>query len=405
MDPKKIAEEIVKDLFNTYELVEEKDEEKDEEEEGEDEAGEEEEEGEEEEGEDEGEEETEDKAPVAKAVGNAMKGSATTSAAASISLKGQLPTAAKSSEVTHDALGGGVKDAHGGGEQITQPTGGNPGALAASLNMKSSFSSPQMPKMTAEQVNTDIAAIFGSQELTEEFAKNAASIYEAAVAAKVETITEALVEQFEEKLVEEVEVVKTALVEQLDNYLAYVVQEWTKENKVAIENGLRTEIAEDFIVGLKNLFAESYVEVPEDKVNLFDELSEAVSTLEGRINEEIEKNVELTKEISLLTAQRVFAEETRGLTVLQTEKVREIAENLEFSGEDDFRNKVQNLVEGVVSGGKKTPQTKSNKQNKVNEQVTLLEEVSNEPSEEDQQEKLSPMMELYSKTINRTLNS
>jgi hypothetical protein len=404
MDPKKIAEEIVKDLFNTHELVEEKDEEKDEEEGEEEEAGEEEgeeEAGEEEGEEDEGEEETEDKAPVAKAVGNAMKGSATTSAASSISLKGQLPTAAKSSEVAHDALGGGVKDAHGGGEQMIQPTGGNPGALAASLNMKPSFSSPQMPKMTAEQVDIDIAAIFGSQELTEEFAKNAASIYEAAVTAKVEGITEALVEQFEEKLVEEVEVVKTALVEQLDNYLAYVVQEWAKENKVAIENGLRTEIAEDFIVGLKNLFAESYVEVPEDKVNLFDELSEAVSTLEGRINEEIEKNVELTKEISLLTAQRVFAEETRGLTVLQTEKVKEIAENLEFSGEEDFRNKVQNLVEGVVSTGKKETKPTT----KVNEQVTLLENVSNEPSEEEQQQELSPLMELYAKTINRTINS
>jgi hypothetical protein len=403
MDPKKIAEEIVKDLFNTYELVEEKDEEKDEEEEGEEEAGEEEE-GEEEEEtgeEEEGEEEAEDKAPVAKAVGNAVKGS-TTAAAASISLKGQLPQAAKSSGAVHDALGGGVKDAHGGGEQIIQPTGGNPGALAATLNMKPSFSSPQMSKMTAEEVSTDISAIFGSQELTEEFAKNAASIYEAAVAAKVESITEALVEQFEEKLVEEVETVKTALVEQLDNYLAYVVQEWAKENKVAIENGLRTEIAEDFMTGLKNLFAESYVEVPNDKVNLFDELSEAVQTLEGRINEEIEKNVELSKEISLLTAQRVFAEETRGLTVLQAEKAREIAENLEYVDEDDFRSKVKNLVEGVVTKAKPAAVKKTDK---VNEQVTLLEQVSNEPSEEDQQEQLSPVMELYAKTINRTLNS
>jgi hypothetical protein len=402
MDPKKIAEEIVKDLFNTYDLVEEKEEEKDEEEGEEEEAGEEEE-GEEEEeaGEEEGEEDSEeDKAPVAKAVGNAMKGSATTSAAASISLKGQLPQPAKSSGVVHDALGGGVKDAHGGEEQMIQPTATNAGANAATLNMKPSFIT-QAPKMTAEEVNTDISAIFGSQEISEQFAKNAASIYEAAVAAKVESITEALVEQFEEKLVEEVETVKSALVEQLDNYLAYVVQEWAKENAVAIENGLRTEIAEDFIKGLKNLFAESYVEVPEDKVDLFEELSEAVETLEGRINEEIEKNVELTKEISLLTAQRVFAEETRGLSVLQAEKAREIAENLEYSGEEDFRNKVKNLVEGVSASNKKT--LKPNVA-KVNEQVTLLEKVSDEPSEE-QEETLSPLMELYSKTINRTLNS
>ena len=401
MDPKKIAEEIVKDLFEVEEIVEEKEEgeEEEAEEEGDEDAGEEEEEeaGEEENDEEEADE-AEDKAPVAKAVGNAMKGSATTQAAASISLKGQLPPAAKSSDVAHDALGGGTKDAHGGGQQMTQPTGGNPGALAASLNMKPSYI--QGAKMTAEEVNTDITAIFGSQELTEEFAKNAASIYEAAVTAKVEAITTALVEQFEEKLVEEVETVKTALVEQLDNYLAYVVQEWAKENKVAIENGLRTEIAEDFMNGLKNLFAESYVEVPNDKVNLFDELSEAVQTLEGRINEEIEKNVGLTKELSLLTAQKVFAEETRNLTVLQTEKVREIAENLEYEGEEDFRAKVQNLVEGVTSKVAK-PAAKSTKN--VNEQIALMEKVSEDADE--QEETLTPLMELYSKTINRTLNS
>lgn len=400
MDPKKIAEEIVKDLFEVEEIVEEKEEgeEEEAEEEGDEDAGEEEEEAGEEENDEEEADEAEDKAPVAKAVGNAMKGSATTQAAASISLKGQLPPAAKSSDVAHDALGGGTKDAHGGGQQMTQPTGGNPGALAASLNMKPSYI--QGAKMTAEEVNTDITAIFGSQELTEEFAKNAASIYEAAVTAKVEAITTALVEQFEEKLVEEVETVKTALVEQLDNYLAYVVQEWAKENKVAIENGLRTEIAEDFMNGLKNLFAESYIEVPNDKVNLFDELSEAVQTLEGRINEEIEKNVGLTKELSLLTAQKVFAEETRNLTVLQTEKVREIAENLEYEGEEDFRAKVQNLVEGVTSKVAK-PAAKSTKN--VNEQIALMEKVSEDADE--QEETLTPLMELYSKTINRTLNS
>ena len=398
MDPKKIAEEIVKDLFDTYELVEEK-EEKDEEEEGEEEEADEEEADDEEGEEEEGEEEAEDKAPVAKAVGNAMKGSATTAAASSISLKGQLPQATNSGAKAHDALGGGVKDAHGGGEQIIQPTGGNPGALAATLNMKPSFASPSAPKMTAEELSRDMAAIFGSQELSEDFANNAASIYEAAVASKVESITEALVEQFEEKLVEEVETVKSALVEQLDDYLAYVVQEWAKENSVAIENGLRTEIAEDFINGLKNLFAESYIEVPQDKVDLFDELSETVETLESRINEEIEKNVGLNKEISLLTAQRVFAEETRGLTVLQAEKAREIAENLEYSGEGDFRIKVKTLVEGVVAGGKKV--APKNVQ-KVNEQITLLEQAADEQPAE---ETLSPLMELYSNTINRTLKS
>jgi hypothetical protein len=398
MDPKKIAEEIVKDLFDTYELVEEK-EEKDEEEEGEEEEepGEEEE-GEEEPGEEEGEEE-EDAAPVKKAVGDAMKGSATTAAASTVSLKGQLPVATKSGSAAHDALGGGVKDAHGGAEQIIQQTATNAAGLAATLQMKPSFSSPQVSQMTNEQLAADITAIFGSQELSEEFVQNAASIYEAAVTAKVESITEALVEQFEEKLVEEVETVKGALVEQLDDYLGYVVQEWAKENAVAIENGLRTEIAEDFINGLKNLFAESYVEVPQDKVDLFDELSEAVTSLEGRVNEEIEKNVNLHKEIGLLTAQRVFAEETRGLTVLQAEKAREIAENLEYSDENDFRNKVKTLVEGVVAGGKKV--APKNVQ-KVNEQITLLEQAT---EDEPEQETLSPLMELYSNTINRTLKS
>jgi len=396
MDPKKIAEEIVKDLFNTYDLVEEKDEQGEEEEEGEEEAEDTAEENDEEmeEGEEEEDEEDEEKKPVAKAVGNAMKGAGVTAAAASISLKGQLPAAAKSSEPAHDALGGGVRDAHGKGDQVIAPVANSAAANAATLNMKPSFSASQM---TNEQLSADITAIFGSENISEEFVKNAASIYEAAVASKVESITEALVEQFEEKLVEEVETVKTALVEQLDNYLAYVIQEWAKENAVAIENGLRTEIAEDFMVGLKNLFAESYVEVPQDKVNLFDELSEAVQSLEGRINEEIEKNVELHKELSILTAQKVFAEETRGLTVLQAEKARNIAENLEYSDESDFRTKVKTLVENIVTNKANKEQPKV--ETKVNENVTLLEQVE-EPSEDVE---LTPQMELYYNTINRTL--
>lgn len=401
MDPKKIAEEIVKDLFNKYELVEEKDEDQEEEEGEEEEADE----GEEEEGEDEGEEDDgEDAAPVKKAVGDAMKGSATTSAAASISLKGQLPQAAQGGGAAHDALGGGVKDAFGRGEQIIQPTATNAAANAATLQMKPSYIAPQAPQMTTEELTNDLAAIFGSQDLSEEFVKNAAEIYEAAIISKVETITEALVEQFEEKLVEEVETVKSALVEQLDDYLSYVIQEWVKENTVAIENGLRTEIAEEFIGGLKNLFNESYVEVPQEKTNLFDELSEAVVTLESRINEEIEKNVNLYREIGLLTAQRVFAEETRGLSVLQAEKAREIAENLEYSDEDSFRSKVQTLIEGIVSTGKKsTSVPASSKQDRMNEQVTLLESTLEDVNEDDVQ--LTPQMELYYKTINRTLNS
>jgi hypothetical protein len=241
----------------------------------------------------------------------------------------------------------------------------------------------------------------GDEDLSEEFVSKAASLYEAAVVTKVSQIAESLrselAEQFEEKIVS----VKETLEEQLDTYLNYVVEEWVKENEIAIDNGLRTEIAENFMGKLKNLFTESYIEVPEDKANAFDELAEAVDHLENRLNEEIEANAKLIGTIKSLKAQQIFSEQTNGLTNMQTEQLRPLAENVQFESADDYRNKIAILVEGVA----KTSNKKQLNENKNQTAKPLFERVVLDETESEDEMEVPPSMKLYYETINRSVQN
>ena len=337
MDPKQLAEEIIENLFaqqhDEDDLYEEKDEDESEEDEdeSEDESYEDEDESEEEESdesEDESEDDSEESYDDDQDTQEAPKGNL----GASLSMKpsfasGQLPIGGVPSagnDLESDAHGGTAHDAMGKGFELgtKQTVGYAPGQAAATLNMKPSFASATTPSIQREQLEKDVRIMFGgSEDLSEEFVSKAASLYEAAVVTKVQQIAGSLrselAEQFEEKILS----VKSTLEEQLDTYLNYVVEEWVKENEIAIENGLRTEIAENFMNKLKNLFTESYIEVPEDKANAFDELSEAVSHLENRLNEEIETNAKLIGTIKSLKAQQIFSEATNGMTNMQAEQL------------------------------------------------------------------------------------
>ena len=192
----------------------------------------------------------------------------------------------------------------------------------------------------------DVKALVSSDaDLSEEFKEKAATIFETAVKTRIQEQTKILEAQYEEKLSAEKETVKEAMVEKVDSYLNYVVEEWMKENELAVERGIRTEIAEDFITGLKGLFKEHYIEVPEEKYNVLDDLTNQVKDLEGKLNEQIEKNVNLSKVVSESEKTTLINDVSADLAETEKEKFAKMAENVEFDSAPKFKEKLETVKE------------------------------------------------------------
>jgi hypothetical protein len=296
-------------------------------------------------------------------------------------------------------------DAHGGQTKLdTMNYQDNSAQNRASISMKPSFATSGASAMSEEQVRKDILSIFGSEDLSEEFVSKAGSIYEAAVMAKAEEVIKEIHEQYETAFTQEVEDVKQELTEKVDSYLNYVVDEWMNENKLAVESGIRTEIAENFIGKLKDLFVESYIEVPQNKTNLFDEMAQTIEELEGRVNEELARNVELVNENKAVRAVGIFTEETKNLTDVQVDKISKLAENLEFQSEDDFRDKIQTLVENIKRSGSSITENAKNTVKQDNNKYLVEETVIEEDSSEDNNIN-DPYIKLYSDILSRTLQN
>ena len=195
-------------------------------------------------------------------------------------------------------------------------------------------------------LSADVKALVSSDaDLSEEFKDKAATIFEAAVKTRIQEQTKILEAQYEEKLSAETETVKEAMVEKVDSYLNYVVEEWMKENELAVERGIRTEIAEDFITGLKDLFKEHYIDVPEEKYNVLDDLTNQNKKLEDKLNEQISKNVDLTKEVSSSAKAKAIDEVASDLADTEKEKFEKMAENVEYDGADKFKEKLETIKE------------------------------------------------------------
>lgn len=400
MDPKDLAEKIMSQIFDNNETIHEaKDPNEEEDEEGDDDQ----EEGDDDQDEeDDSEDESEESDSEPTSGGQNKTQGGVARGAQSLQMKPSSASAEMGgasggrgdSSANRDANGGGTVNPDGKGFQTTTPTVDSSEAMRSSLNMKPSFASPQMPMFDRGQVAEDIKVMFGgSDELSEEFVNKAADIYEATMLHNLGLVTESLIEQFQGRLEETVQVVAEKLEQNIDEYLGYVVEEWMKENKLAAESGLRTEIAENFISGLRNLFTESYIEIPEDRVNAFDEMAIAVSSLEERVSAEMKNNVALIQEIKNLKATAIFEEETKSLSNVAAEKMRGLVENLNFDNADSFRGKVQTLVEGFQ---KKTSAPKMLKE--INHDST----VSDEP-QEDVKPEVSNVMQMYMNTLDRTL--
>ena len=205
-------------------------------------------------------------------------------------------------------------------------------------------------------VSADVEALTKDEDLSEDFKSKAATIFEAAVKSKINDAKKKMHASYEEKLKEEVETTKSELVEKVDSYLNYVVEEWMQENKLAIERGIKGEIAEDFISGLKKLFEDHYIDVPDEKYDVLEDQASKIEDLEKKLNEQIEKNVEQNKAIGELKRQDIIDEASKDLADTAKEKFNKLAEEVEFSNEEDFTTKVSTIKESYF-GAKKESST------------------------------------------------
>jgi len=234
----------------------------------------------------------------------------------------------------------------------------------------------QVEEEVAEyDIDEDVNALLGGEELSEEFREKAKVVFEAALNSKAQEIEEMLVSQYEAALAEEVETLKTSLVERVDSYLEYVCEEWMTENELAIEHGLKTEMTESFLAGMKGLFEEHYVTIPEDKYDVLESMVEKLDDMEEKLNEQIEKNIGLNKRLAESTADSILDQISEGLAATQKEKLASLAESVEFESEDEYREKLETLKESYFS---KAPAAKSEAPQTLSEGVdTTVEPVSN----------------------------
>lgn len=235
----------------------------------------------------------------------------------------------------------------------------------------------------------DLNALVESEAtLSEEFKAKTAIIFEAAVKTKLSEEIDRLETEYQQQLDEEIQATKEDLVEKVDGYLNYVVEQWMEDNKLAIQTGLRTEIAEGFMDKLKDLFVESYVEVPESKVDLVDELAEANEELEEQVNVATAKFIELAEELEGYKREAVIREASKDLAETQVEKLKSLAENVDFEDEDTFASKVKTIKESYFS--KKTTES------------IIEESIDDEAA--DSEVEVSPMMEQYLQAIRKSSN-
>jgi len=254
---------------------------------------------------------------------------------------------------------------------------------------------PQMmqanPGATFQSYHEDIDALMQGEELSEEFKDKAATIFEAAVVARatpiVEEIQAELMEQFEVALEE----VKEEMAAKVDDYLNYMVEEWMNDNELAIETGLKAEITEEFIEGLRNLFVEHYIDIPAEKVDVVEEMTFKVEELEAALNEQINKGIELSKELNEQKKIEAIYTACEGLSQTQVEKLKALAEGVEFTTEEEFADKLSTLKESYFKAEVKVADSSA-----LDDEVTIEEEVKKTSFAD-------PSMELYAKTISQTL--
>ena len=259
----------------------------------------------------------------------------------------------------------------------TNASNASPANVSAKLKQEDEEVEGEVIAEDKLDLTADINAMFADDStISEEFKSKVSTIFEARVSDRVNQLQEEIETRYAGMLEEAVESVKADLTEKVDDYLSYVVEQWMGENQIAIESGLRAELTEDFIGGLRNLFAEHYIDVPAEKVDLVDELAGKVEELESKLNEEIERGVSYAKALVESRKNEIAREITEGLTATQAEKIKSLAEGVEFSTEDEYKQKLETIRENYFPSG-----TKKATEDQLNEQFEETEEkkVINDP--------------------------
>jgi hypothetical protein len=240
-------------------------------------------------------------------------------------------------------------------------------------------------------IEEDVNALLAGEELSEEFQEKARTIFEAAIKSRVAEIKESLQESYAAALVEELDAIKTQLTERVDSYLEYVADEWFQENALAVEHGLKTEMTESFLVGMKSLFEDHYVSIPEDRYDVIESMVDKLDEMEEKLNEQIQRNVALNRRLAESVADVIFADVAEGLALSQKDKLASLAENVEFESEADYREKLVTLRESYFPSNTGTQRSATEN---LSEEVTTTEK-------EALNESISPMMAAYLQTLSR----
>ena len=240
-------------------------------------------------------------------------------------------------------------------------------------------------------VEDDVKALLEGEELSEEFQKKATTIFETAIKSKVATIKEELQEAYATALVEELDEIKKGLTERVDSYLEYVCDEWFQENALQVEAGLKTEMTESFLEGMKGLFEEHYVTIPEDKYDVLNSMVDKLDEMENKLNEQIDRNVALNRRLAESNKDGIFATVSEGLADTQKEKLATLAENVEFESDTDYREKLETLKESYFPS--KTSAPKNTSEN-LSEEVSTDEVIS---------EEVAPRMQAYLDVLSRAV--
>ena len=239
----------------------------------------------------------------------------------------------------------------------------------------------------AINVEDDINALIAGEELSEEFQEKAKTIFEAAIKTRLSEIKEELKGQYEKTLTEEVNIIREELTDRTDAYLEYVAQEWLEDNQLAVEHGLKTEMTESFLTGMKSLFEDHYVTIPEDKYDVLNSMVDKLDEMEDKLNEQINKNVALTKRLSESTADVILADVAEGLALSQKDKLTSLAESVEFDSEKSYREKLVTLRESYFPNNASSPKDKS--------------ENLSEGTESEPQKQVTGRMEAYMQSLGR----
>ena len=265
--------------------------------------------------------------------------------------------ATKIIDVTTDSMEG-AKGTKNAGKSAAAPVGKAPVPSTKPSDASAKMEETESDEETIAEEETsetkydftqDVDALVSGEELSEEFRVKAATIFEAAVTARVNEESKALQEAFEESLTEEVEKIKTDLAEKVDDYVSYATKQWIEENALAVEHGIKNEMAESFFNGLKDLYVEHNFSVPEEKFNLLDGMTGELDEMEKKLNEQIDTNIALQKRIGEYSKMEIVNDAATGLAETQKEKLASLAEGVEFENEEDFRNKIETIKESYFT--------------------------------------------------------